>query len=473
MGSHSAPVAAQVPARIAPLHRRPTIVSTMFESLSARLQGVVERLRGKAKITEADLDAALREIRLALLEADVNFRVVKDFVSRVRERALGAEVLTGLHPGQQVVKIVHDELVAALGGERKQLDLAARPSVLLLVGLQGSGKTTTAAKLAVRLRKEGRKPLLVAADVYRPAAVDQLVQLGDQIGIEVHSRPVGTPALEVARSGLEAARKKKRDLLILDTAGRLHVDEGMMDELVRIAGAVAPAETLLVVDAMTGQEAVRVAEAFHARLPITGLILTKMDGDARGGAALSIRNTTGLPIAYIGTGERPDGLEAFHPDRLAQRILGMGDVLSFVERVQENVDRDEAERVAQRMLDARFSLEDFRSQLSQIKKMGPIGQLVQLLPGAGQMASAAQAAVDDGQLKRIEAIIDSMTPDERRHPEVIKASRRRRIALGSGTSTAEVNRLLKQFGEIQRLMKSLGGGRLPPGNPLRGLLSGR
>jgi len=445
----------------------------MFESLSARLQGVVERLRGKAKITEADLDAALREIRLALLEADVNFRVVKDFVSRVRERALGAEVLTGLHPGQQVVKIVHDELVAALGGERKQLDLAARPSVLMLVGLQGSGKTTTAAKLAVRLRKEGRKPLLVAADVYRPAAVDQLVQLGDQIGIEVHSRPVGTPAIEVARSGLEAARKKKRDLLILDTAGRLHVDEGMMDELVRIAGAVAPAETLLVVDAMTGQEAVRVAEAFHARLPITGLILTKMDGDARGGAALSIRNTTGLPIAYIGTGERPDGLEAFHPDRLAQRILGMGDVLSFVERVQENVDRDEAERVAQRMLDARFSLEDFRSQLSQIKKMGPIGQLVQLLPGAGQMASAAQAAVDDGQLKRIEAIIDSMTPDERRHPEVIKASRRRRIALGSGTSTAEVNRLLKQFGEMQRLMKSLGGGRLPPGNPLRGLLSGR
>jgi signal recognition particle subunit SRP54 len=445
----------------------------MFESLSARLQGVVAQLRGKAKITEADLDSALREIRLALLEADVNFRVVKDFVARVRDRALGAELLSGVNPGQQVVKVVHDELVATLGGERKQLDLAGHPSVLMLVGLQGSGKTTTAAKLAVRLRKEGREPLLVAADVYRPAAVDQIVQLGDQIGVEVHSRPVGTPALEVARSGVEVARQRGHDLLILDTAGRLHVDDAMMDELVRIAGAVTPTETLLVVDAMTGQEAVRVAEAFHARLPVTGLILTKMDGDARGGAALSIRSTTELPIAYIGTSERPDGLEPFHPDRLAQRILGMGDVLSFVERVQENVDRDEAERVAQRMMEARFSLEDFRSQLGQIKKMGPIGQLVQLLPGAGQMASAAQAAVDGGELKRIEAIIDSMTPQERRHPELIKASRRRRIALGSGTSTADVNRLLKQFADMQRLMKSFGGGRLPPGNALRGLLGGR
>jgi signal recognition particle subunit SRP54 len=445
----------------------------MFESLSARLQGVVAQLRGKAKITEADLDSALREIRLALLEADVNFRVVKDFVARVRERALGADLLSGLNPGQQVVKVVHDELVATLGGERKQLDLAGNPSVLMLVGLQGSGKTTTAAKLAVRLRKEGRKPLLVAADIYRPAAVDQIVQLGDQIGVEVHSRPVGTPALEVARSGVEVARQRGRDLLILDTAGRLHVDDAMMDELVRIAGTVTPTETLLVVDAMTGQEAVRVAEAFHSRLPVTGLILTKLDGDARGGAALSIRSTTGLPIAYIGTGERPDGLEPFHPDRLAQRILGMGDVLSFVERVQENVDRDEAERVAQRMMEARFSLEDFRSQLGQIKKMGPIGQLVELLPGASQMASAAQAAVDGGELKRIEAIIDSMTPQERRHPELIKASRRRRIALGSGASTADVNRLLKQFADMQRLMRSFGGGRLPPGNALRGLLGGR
>jgi signal recognition particle subunit SRP54 len=433
----------------------------MFESLSARLQSVTERLRGKAKITEADLEVALREIRLALLEADVNFKVVKEFVARVRERALGGEVLTGVHPGQQIVKVVHDELVAILGGDRHQLQLTERPSVVMLVGLQGSGKTTTAAKLAVRLRRDGRKPLLVAADVYRPAAVDQLVQLGDQIGIEVHSRPVGTPALEVARSGLELARQRGLDVMLLDTAGRLHVDEAMMEELVRIAGVVQPAETLLVVDAMTGQEAVKVAEAFHARLPVSGLVLTKMDGDARGGAALSIRQATGLPITFIGTGERTDGLEAFHPDRLAQRILGMGDILTLVERVQENVDQEEAERVARRMMESRFTLEDFRGQLQQIKKMGPIGQVLQMIPGAGQMANAAQQAVDEGQLKRIEAIIDSMTPAERRQPELIKASRRRRIALGSGTSTADVNRLLKQFVDMQRLMKQFSGGRMP------------
>ena len=443
----------------------------MFESLSARLQAVADRLRGKARITEADLDVALREIRLALLEADVNFKVVKEFVARVRERALGADLLSGLHPGQQVVKIVHDELVAVLGGERHVLRLERMPSVVMLVGLQGSGKTTTAAKLAVRLRKDGKRPLLVAADVYRPAAVDQLVQLGDQIGIEVHSRPVGTPALEVARSGMEAARQRGLDVVLLDTAGRLHVDEPMMDELVRIAGAVTPAETLLVVDAMTVQEAVRVAEAFHHRLPVSGLILTKMDGDARGGAALSIRSATGLPISFIGTGERTDGFEAFHPDRLAQRILGMGDVLSLVERVQESVDGDEAERVAQRMMESRFTLEDFRSQLNQVKKLGPIGQVLQMIPGAGQMAGAAQQAVDEGHLQRIEAVIDSMTPEERRHPELIKASRRRRIAAGSGTTSADVNRVLKQFADMQKLMRQLGNGRMPGlGGGLRGIL---
>ncbi len=445
----------------------------MFESLSARLQGITERLRGKARITEADLDVALREIRLALLEADVNFKVVKSFVAHVRERALGTDLLTGLNPGQQIVKLVHDELVAVLGGERHHLRLDARPAVVMMVGLQGAGKTTTAAKLAVRLRKDGRKPLLVAADVYRPAAVDQLVQLGDQIGVEVHTRPMGTPALEIARSGLEAARQGGRDVMILDTAGRLHVDEAMMDELVRIAGVLTPSETLLVVDAMTGQESVRVAEAFHARLPVTGLVLTKMDGDARGGAALSIRSATGLPVAFLGTGERNDGLEPFHPDRLAQRILGMGDILSFVERVQENVDADEAEKTAQRMMENRFTLEDFRSQLTQIKKMGPIGQLMGMIPGAGQMAGAAQEAVDSGQMKRIEAIIDSMTPEERRRPDIIKASRRRRIALGSGTSTADVNRLLKQFVEMQKLMKMFSGGKLPRMGGGLGALLGR
>ena len=445
----------------------------MFESLSSRLQGITQRLRGRARISEADLDVALREIRLALLEADVNFKVVKDFVARIRERAAGIDLLTGLNPGQQIVKIVHEELVAVLGGTRHHLRLDAKPSVLMMVGLQGSGKTTTAAKLAVRLRKDGKKPLLVAADVYRPAAVDQLVQLGDQIGVEVHTRPVGTPALEIARSGLEVARQRGVDVMILDTAGRLHVDDAMMDELVRMVGAITPSETLLVVDAMTGQESVRIAEAFHAKLPVTGLVLTKMDGDARGGAALSIRAATGLPIAFLGTGERTDGLEAFHPDRLAQRILGMGDILSFVERVQENVDQAEAEKAAQRMMENRFTLEDFRSQLNQIKKMGPIGQLIQMMPGVGQMAGAAQEAVDSGQMKRIEAIIDSMTPEERRRPELIKASRRRRIALGSGTSTAEVNRLLKQFVEMQRMMKLISGGKMPRLGGGLGALLGR
>jgi signal recognition particle subunit SRP54 len=445
----------------------------MFESLSSRLQGIAERLRGKARITEADLDVALREIRLALLEADVNFKVVKDFVARIRQRAVGTDLLTGLNPGQQIIKIVHEELVEVLGGARHHLSIDAKPAVVMMVGLQGSGKTTTAAKLAVRLRKEGKKALLVAADVYRPAAVDQLVQLGDQIGVEVHTRPVGTPALEVARSGLEVARQRGVDVMILDTAGRLHVDVAMMDELVRIVGSVTPAETLLVVDAMTGQESVRVAEAFHAKLPVTGLVLTKMDGDARGGAALSIRAATGLPVAFLGTGERTDGLEPFHPDRLAQRILGMGDILSFVERVQDNVDQAEAEKAAQRMMENRFTLEDFRGQLNQIKKMGPIGQLLQMVPGAGQMAGAAQEAVDSGQMRRIEAIIDSMTPDERRRPEIIKASRRRRIALGSGTSTAEVNKLLKQFVEMQRMMKMISGGKMPGLGGGLGALLGR
>ncbi len=443
----------------------------MFDHLSSRLQGVVTRLRGRARITEADLDGALREVRLALLEADVSFRVVRDLLANVRQALLGADLLSGLHPGQQVVKAVHDQLVATLGGEQRQLRPEGRPGVVLLVGLQGSGKTTTAAKLAVQMRKDGRRPLLVAADVYRPAAVDQLVALGDQAGVEVHARPTGTPALEVARSGVDAARQRGLDLVLIDTAGRLQVDEPMMDELVRIAGAIAPSETLLVVDAMTGQSAVEVAEAFRARLPLTGLVLSKMDGDARGGAALGIRAVTGIPIVYLGTGERSDALEAFHPDRMAQRILGMGDILTLIERVQERVDRDEGERIAQRMADARFSLDDFRAQLRQMESIGPIGQILSMIPGAGGMAEAAQQAVDEGQLRRIEAIIDSMTPAERQRPEIIKASRRRRIAAGSGTTAADVNQLLKRFEEMRRMLRQLSSGRLPGmGGGVRGML---
>jgi signal recognition particle subunit SRP54 len=439
----------------------------MFDSLSTRLQGIATRLRGQAKLTEADLDEALREVRLALLEADVNFRVVKSFVARVRERAIGTAVLEGVRPGNQVVKLVHDELVEVLGGERYTLHLDSEPPVVvLMVGLQGSGKTTSAAKLARRLKMDGRHPALVAADVYRPAAVEQLIRLGEQVGVPVLTGATGTAPLELIRTAVETAAADGADLVIVDTAGRQHVDGPMMDELAGIVDGIKPAETLLVVDAMTGQEAVRVAETFIERLPMTALILTKMDGDARGGAALSIRSVTGLPVAYVGTGEAVDALEVFHPDRLAQRILGMGDIVTLVERAEERIDRDEAERAAQRLMEAKFTLEDFRNQLQQVKKMGPIGQVLQMVPGASGLAGAAQAAVDDGEVKRIEAIIDSMTPTERREPHVIKASRRRRIASGSGTTVADVNRLLRQFEEMQKLLRQMSqtGGR-PGGRP--------
>jgi signal recognition particle subunit SRP54 len=437
----------------------------MFESLSSRLQGITERLRGKARITEADLDVALREIRLALLEADVNFKVVKDFVARVRERALGTDLLTGLNPGQQIVKIVHDELVEVLGGTRHNLKLDARPSVLMMVGLQGSGKTTTAAKLAVRLRKEGKKPLLVAADVYRPAAVDQLVQLGDQIGIEVHTRPVGTPALEVARSGLEVARARGVDVMILDTAGRLHVDEAMMDELVRITGSVTPAETLLVVDAMTGQEAVTVASAFKDAVPLTGLILTKVDGDARGGAAISMRSVTGVPIKFLGTGEKVDGIEAFEPSRLASRILGMGDLLGLIEKAEANLDRENAQKAAEKLVSGNFTLDDFLNQLREVRKMGPIGQLLGMIPGMSGPKMQIDEQEAEQQLKRTEAIIQSMTMRERRNPDVLNGSRKRRIAGGSGTTVYEVNQLVKQFKEMQKMIKQMGSKKGIPGMP--------
>lgn len=434
----------------------------MFESLSTRLQAVTSRLRGQAKLTEADLDAALREVRLALLEADVNFRVVKTFVAHVREQALGTAVLDGVRPGHQVVKLVHDELVEVLGRERYALRLDGDPpAVVLMVGLQGSGKTTSAAKLAARLAKDGRHPMLVAGDVYRPAAVEQLVRLGEGVRIPVHTAATGTSPSAIARSGIEAARTAGANVALVDTAGRQHVDAPMMEELGVLAAATNPAEILLVVDAMTGQEAVRVAETFLERIPVTALVLTKMDGDARGGAALSIRSVTGLPIAYFGTGEAVDALEVFHPDRLAQRILGMGDIVTLVERAEERIDRAEAERSAQRLVENRFTLEDFRSQLQQVKKMGPIGQILELVPGGSGLAGAAQQAVDDGELRRVEAIIDSMTPGERREPHLIKASRRRRIAAGSGTTVADVNRLLRQFEEMQKLVRQLGnsGGR--------------
>ena len=430
----------------------------MFETLSARLQSITQRLRGKAKITEADLDVALREIRLALLEADVNFKVVKDFVARVRERAVGAEVLESLTAGQQVVKIVNDELMALLSAGDRSFQLHGNPAVISLVGLQGSGKTTSSAKLARHIVKLGRRPMLVAADPYRPAAADQLETLGRQLNMPVYRAPVGTPVVDIVRGGIEAARRQTRDTVIVDTAGRLTVDEELMAEIAAVNAAVRPVETLLVVDAMTGQEAVAGAQACVDAVPVTGLVLTKIDGDARGGAALSISAVTGLPVKFMGTGEKTDALEVFHPDRLASRILGMGDILTLVERAQEVVDQKDAVRLEEKLRKAQFTLEDFLEQLQQVQKMGPLGQLMGMIPGMGGMAKEAEAAIDRGDLRRVEAIIRSMTPRERRDPQVLNGSRRRRIAAGSGTHLTDVNRLIKQFAEMQKMMKQLSGG---------------
>ena len=446
----------------------------MFAELSEKLEATFAKLRGRGVLTEADIKEGLREVRRVLLEADVSFQLTREFLERVEKRAVGIAQLKAVSPAQQLVKIVYDELTVMLGERKEGLKLSSvPPTVIMMVGLQGSGKTTTAAKLARRLKAEGRATRLIAGDVYRPAAIDQLETLGRDISVPVYADRSTTDVVKIARAGVEQGRKERDRVVIVDTAGRLQIDEDMMDELRRVKDAVKPDEILLVADGMTGQDAVKIAQGFNDALGVTGVILTKMDGDARGGAALSIRAATGLPVAFLGTGERTDGLEAFHPDRLAQRILGMGDILSFVERVQENVDQEEAEKTAKRMMENRFTLEDFRSQLNQIKKMGPIGQLVGMIPGAGQMAGAAQEAVDSGQMKRIEAIIDSMTPDERRRPEIIKASRRRRIAIGSGTSTAEVNRLLKQFVEMQRMMKMISGGKMPRMGGGLGALLGR
>lgn len=429
----------------------------MFDALSDRLRQTLATLTGRGRVTEADVDVAVREIRLALLEADVNFRVVKDFVARVRERSVGAEILGSLTAGQQVVKIVHDELVDLLGVGDRTFRLQGSPAVIMLVGLQGSGKTTTAAKLARHIIKLGRRPILVAADPYRPAAADQLETLARALEVPVHRAPTGTSVVDIAHGGVNAARRQVRDTVIIDTAGRLSVDEALMAEIAAVSAAIHPVETLLVVDAMTGQEAVAVAQAFAAAVPISGLVLTKVDGDARGGAALSIAAATSIPVKFLGTGEKSDALDVFHPDRLAGRILGMGDVLTLVERAQEVVDVQAAQKLEGKLRRAEFTLEDMLEQLQQVQKMGPIGQLVSMVPGMGGMAKEAQAAVDRGEMRRTEAIIRSMTPRERRDPGVLNASRRRRIAGGSGTTLPDVNRLVKQFGDMQKMMKQLSG----------------
>jgi signal recognition particle subunit SRP54 len=433
----------------------------MFESLSDKLQGVFDRLGRKGKLTEQDVDEALREVRLALLEADVNFRVVRSFVAKVRDRAVGSEVLQSLSPAQQVVKIVHDELVALLGEAGRLNSSSAPPLVIMLVGLQGSGKTTTAAKLALHLRKQGQRPLLVAADPYRPAAISQLQQLGKNIDVPVFTQS-GVAPPELCLAAVRQARSAGQSAVIFDTAGRLHVDEELMAELVAIKERTSPADILLVADAMSGQDAVKVAEEFHAQVGITGLILTKLDGDARGGAALSVREVTGVPIKFVGVGERPEALEPFHPDRLASRILGMGDVLSLIERAQEVFDQDRAQELQKKMRTATFDLEDFLEQMRQVRKMGPLSQVLEMVPGFSKMMkNAGEAQVDESELKRIEAIILSMTGDERHRPEVIGGSRRRRIARGSGTTTADVNQLLNQFKQAQQMMKAMAGGKMP------------
>jgi signal recognition particle subunit SRP54 len=437
----------------------------MFESLSDRLQDVFEQLGRKGKLTEADVNTAMREVRMALLEADVNLQVAKDFINRVKERAIGAEVQKSLRPSQQVIKIVHEELIETLG-QPGRLNLSGpTPRVIMLVGLQGSGKTTTAAKLALMLRQEGRRPFLVAGDTYRPAAVEQLVTLAKQLNIPYHQEGTSAPPPDICVRGLQAAKAADATVVILDTAGRLQIDDDMMQELEAIRDRTQPAEILLVADSMTGQEAVRIAEGFNQRVGVTGLILTKVDGDARGGAAISMRAVTGVPIKFLATGEKitSDTLEVFHPDRLASRILGMGDMLTLIERAEEAFDEEEAERLQRKLLKNQFTLEDFLKQLQQVKRMGSIGQILDMVPGMGRLRQQMNIDNEEAQkqLKKVEAIIYSMTPGERRNPKLLNASRKRRIAAGSGTEVQDINALLKQFREMQRMMKMIGSGRMP------------
>lgn len=437
----------------------------MFDSLSDRLQGIVKRLKGKGRLTEADVDEVMGEIRTALLEADVNVGVVRDVVARIREAAIGVTVSQALDPSQQIIKIVNAELVAMLGGETLKITYASQPpTVVLMAGLQGSGKTTSAAKLARWFKSQGRQPLLVGADLQRPAAVEQLRTLGAQISVPVFSEP-GDP-VTTARRGLDEAKRLGKDVVIVDTAGRLAVDEEMMRQVADISGQVSPHYTFLVVDAMTGQDAVGVAEAFHQRLSIDGVILSKLDGDARGGAALSVKAVIGRPIAFAATGEKIDAFEQFHPDRMAGRILGMGDVLTLIEQAEKVFEQDKAEEAAQRMLEGQFTLDDFLEQLQQLKKMGPLSGIMGMLPGMPKEMKNAE--IGDDQVKVTEAIIRSMTREERAHPDIVNGSRRTRIAKGSGTEVADVNRLIKQFMEMQKMMKRMGGLAKPQGKQGKG-----
>jgi signal recognition particle subunit SRP54 len=429
----------------------------MFANLAEKLQETLRRLRGKGKLNEKDVETALREIRLALLEADVNFKVVKEFVAQIRERAVGQEVLKSLTPGQQVVKIVHEELTRLMGREQSRLESASSPpSVLMLAGLQGSGKTTTAVKLALHLRRGGRRPLLVAADIYRPGAIKQLEVLCRSVDLPFYSNEKARP-VQICQEAVKQAGREGCDYVILDTAGRLHLDEAMMAELREIKAQLKPVELLLVVDAMTGQDAVNAATAFHRELGLTGIILTKLDGDTRGGAALSVRAVTGCPIKFVGGGEKVDALEPFHPERMASRILGMGDVLSLIEKAEAAIDQEKARELERKLRRQEFTLEDFRDQLQQLRSMGSLEEILAMLPGAaGIPKEVKQLSLSEEQFKRVEAIINSMTVAERRDPSIINGSRRRRIARGSGTTVQDVNKLLSQFAQMQRMFKQMG-----------------